>query len=584
MQVYREQRRQDHTGPLLAGLHAQLASLAPRHEGAHDRVVRLLIDLGVFESGLADAIHEHADDMHPVTGALRGASLAAGHLLWHVWHGHPEGIEPWAARASAALAIVEQASLPTVIDTTVPEGYAHYGLYPESYLLAAKRAARELSVSRAVCIGIRSIGTSLSGVVGAALQELGWEILSLTVRPRGHPFGRRTRFAPALTAALRERVSDVFLLVDEGPGLSGSSLAGTARALVELGVSDDRIVLLPSWRTDGTSLRSAEARERWRRHRQFTVTFEESWVESGRLGTIAPDPRLRDISAGAWRPLLLEGPADWPPVQPQHERRKFLAGGSPALLLRFAGLGRYGDGKLERAKALANAGFSPPPLGLEHGFLLQEFCPGTPASADPTAATLVERMANYLAYLRRCHPASSATATDLTEMLRTNVREALGDAAAGRLARRLRAEHPFQREPPTAIDGRMLPYEWLSTVQGYRKTDALDHGDDHFYPGPQDIAWDIAGTCVEFGLAGGARSAFVERYRRASGDRCIAGRLPLYALAYLAFRLGYATLAAESLSGTPDGNRFRVQAARYRRLLEAELGGDEAAAAARWRG
>jgi hypothetical protein len=420
--------------------------------------------------------------------------------------------------------------------------------------------------------------------VGAALEELGCEVVSLTVRPRGRPFDRRPCFAPALAAALLERVSDFFLLVDEGPGLSGSSLAGTARALAELGVPEHRIVLLPSWRTEGTSLRSANARERWRRHPQFTVTFEESWIESGRLGALVPERSLRDVSAGAWRPLLLERPADWPAVQSQHERRKFLASGSPALLLRFAGLGRYGDGKLERARALADAGFGPSPLALEHGFLIQEFCPGTPATADAVAPALVDTMASYLAHLRRCHPTPTAPVTDAGEMLRTNVAEGLGEAAVGRLARRLRAVDAFEREPPTALDGRMLPHEWVSTANGYRKTDALDHGDDHFYPGPQDIAWDVAGTCIEFGLADDARRGFLERYRRASGDRCITGRLPFYALAYLAFRLGYATLAAESLGGSPDRTRFQTQAAHYRRLLEAELTGDDAAAAARWHG
>ncbi|MBZ5585043.1 MAG: hypothetical protein LAQ30_23105, partial [Acidobacteriia bacterium] len=35
-----------------------------------------------------------------------------------------------------------------------------------------------------------------------------------------------------------------------------------------------------------------------------------------------------------------------------------------------------------------------------------------------------------------------------------------------------------------ALDGRMLRHEWLETARGYMKADALDHHDDHFFPGP----------------------------------------------------------------------------------------------------
>jgi hypothetical protein len=109
----------------------------------------------------------------------------------------------------------------------------------------------------------------------------------------------------------------------------------------------------------------------------------------------------------------------------------------------------------------------------------------------------------------------------------------------------------------------------------------VDHHDDHFYPGPQDIAWDVAGTCLEFGLDGEARRGFLARYVRESGDAAIAQRLPYHAVAYLAFRLGYASLAAESLGDDPDAARFRAETLRYRALLAAELVAD---APARWRG
>ena len=48
--------------------------------------------------------------------------------------------------------------------------------------------------------------------------------------------------------------------------------------------------------------------------------------------------------------------------------------------------------------------------------------------------------------------------------------------------------------PACAMDNRMFPHEWLATRRSYIKTDGTDHHDDHFYPGPQDIAWDLAAS------------------------------------------------------------------------------------------
>jgi hypothetical protein len=585
MLVYREQRSREDPLRLLASLRERLDDLTPAQADVHDRVVRVLMAAGALEAGIADAIHGEVDSVHPVTGTLRRASVAAGHLLWHAWHGSHESLRPWATRARAALTSLEAAALPAAVETRVAEGYAHYGLFPETYLAAAVRCARALRMERAVCVGIRSIGTSLSAVVTAALEELGVQVLSLTVRPHGHPFDRRARFAPPLQALLRRHAAEPFLLVDEGPGLSGSSFTGTARALSELGVPDERIVLLPSWRTDGGSLRLEDARARWGRHPQFSATFEEVWVETGRLADLVPGSTLCDLSAGGWRPLLLSDPAKYPPVQPQHERRKLLARATSEtaertdLLLRFAGLGAYGDAKLRRARALAEAGFTPRPVGLAHGFLIQEFRPGMPVTAEEPTPELAGTMAHYLAHLRRSFPAEPSSAPDLREMVVANVIEALGEAAAGPLAARLAPQGAAPREPPTALDGRMLRHEWLRTNRGYLKADAVDHHDDHFFPGSQDIAWDVAGACLEFGLDGAARRGFLELYRRASGDGDIAGRLPFHALAYLAFRFGYVSLAAESLGHTPDGARFRRQIVHYRRLLESELA---PGAAAQW--
>jgi hypothetical protein len=58
----------------------------------------------------------------------------------------------------------------------------------------------------------------------------------------------------------------------------------------------------------------------------------------------------------------------------------------------------------------------------------------------------------------------------------------------------------------------------------------------------------------------------------AAHDTTLPQRLPFYTIAYLAHRLGYATLAAQTLGPqSPDGGRFKTLAAHYRRRLQQEL-------------
>src|SRR5207237_6607621 len=92
--------------------------------------------------------------------------------------------------------------------------------------------------------------------------------------------------------------------------------------------------------------------------------------------------------------------------------------------------------------------------------------------------------------------------------------------------------------PGVALDGRMQPHEWLATGADLLKLDGLDHHCDHFYPGRQDMAWDLAGAILEFGLGAQASQRLLARYRVFSGDGGAKDCLPFYRAAYLAFRLG----------------------------------------------
>lgn len=420
-----------------------------------------LIQLGEVEAALADA-------QSPEAEPLRQAGIQTAK----------------AVLAGTRRPDVHLANAP--IEVSVPEGYAYYGLDPHTYVASADRFYAEHQPADVVCIGIRSIGTSLSALVAAALERRGARITSFTVRPTGHPFERKLHALPDLPR------DAWFAVVDEGPGLSGSTFAAVAERLSGLGIPDHRIVLFPSWLPDGDGFVSTRAQQVWRRHLKYA-------------SEPVPDP--------TWRPYV-------PPVQvgnPQHSARKYLEGED---LLKFEGLGPYGRVRFERAYRLHKAGFSPRPLGFENGYMRSKFVAGTPLTSDHREPQLFETMARYMAF--RYREFQVAEATPLHELSPMPVR--------------------FEPATSTIVDGRMFPHEWLLTEQGYVKLDAVDHGDNHFYPGPTDIAWDVAGTMIEFQLDPPESAHLIDRYVAHSGDTRIHERLPFFQSAYSKFRHSYRSM------------------------------------------
>ncbi len=619
MIVYHSTKQTAVVSQLLARFRADLERYARNGLASHDQAVALLIDFGEIEAGVADALSPEADSDCATLRAFRRMSLLLGRMFCLSWRREIGQIEPLVGELNGALNDLCLRALPHSARLSESEGYAYYGLYPETYLEAAISFFHEQSPRRAVIIGVRGIGASLSAVVGAALAERGVEIESFTARPRGHPFDRGLELAPGVEERLRAFDEAHFLIVDEGPGLSGSSLACVARKLSELGVSDNYIAFFPSWVPDGSQFVSEAARERWRRHRKYAASFERVWIESARLAQSFECDEMIDLSAGAWRKLFYNDEADYPPSHPQHERRKYLCRlrksgvlivgqdgilshicrlivgqdgilshicrlivGQDGILshvcrgeklwLKFAGLGRYGAQRLERARMLAEAGFAPRVFGLSDGFLVSEFVEGRPLRRSDVDQRLLDTIAGYLAHLRKSFPSSAAVAREeMLEMIRVNLAEGLGEAWAEKLDR-LECLKAFDEGASiTAIDGRMQPHEWLRAGNGFIKTDGVDHHDDHFFPGAQDIAWDIAGACVEFSLGAEQRDYLINQYRALSGDYSVAERLPGFLIAYPAYRLGYATLASTVLGDSADAVRFKMLADRYAALLRVKI-------------
>src|SRR5438270_1618586 len=207
MLIYRDVRHQRRTSLLLLQLQQSLT--------AEDLLATLLL-AGELECGLTDAL----EDGHPAR-ALSAALTDC--LATRLLHGTAELPD---------LAALEQCPLPESIQLSPPEGFAYYGLHPRAYVDLLNSLPLDPHLPLSV-IGIRSIGTTLSAVVVAAVRGRGASASRMTVRPGGHPFDRKLVLTPLQQQWLKPALGNgaQFLVVDEGPGLSGSSFLSVGEAL-----------------------------------------------------------------------------------------------------------------------------------------------------------------------------------------------------------------------------------------------------------------------------------------------------------------------------------------------------------------
>ena len=560
MIVYGDHVRTERPGLKLIGIGALVRQAADRSPGAarHDALVEALIEAGELAQGLADAEMRAAgrDLSSPLQRAAMALVLALAHRVGASW---TAAFDHGAQSVDTEVLALAALSLPDKIDVKQPEGYGFYALYPEAYFIAGTSL-----LPGSVVIGLRSIGTSLAAMVAAGAGST--KVTSL--RPVGHPFRRGYSLDPDLLAELVHDRTARVALVDEGPGLSGSSLGALADLIEAEGVRPERITFLPGH--TGALGREALPRHarRWAGADRRVTGFEESILPrvlaaATELTGPASAP-ADDLSGGAWRTRLYANEADWPPVHAMQERRKFLLRtGSGPWLLKFAGLGRVGRAALEEARWLHAAGVGPEPLGLRLGFLIVRWEDGAVPLRPGEGAGHLAGLGRYLGLRADLAAGPGADLATLAEMAACNIAESLGEVTAqawrhgpGRLDRL-----PAPR--PVRTDNRLHGWEWLRRPDGALiKTDATDHHRGHDLVGSQDIAWDVAGACVEFGLSidevGGLEAAGAFRV-----DRVLLGwMVPVY----LAFQIGLWTMAAQSAGGNEAG-RIEALIERYRDTL-----------------
>ena len=536
----------------------------------HDLLTRAFIDAAGLTQGVADAEFEArgTDDLSMGQDACLALLLMlARKLTASAWSGFA-AIGPGVAPELMSLAVQP---LPEEISVRTPEGFAFHAVYPEAYL---KAAAEHPWPATPLVIGLRSSGAGLAALVAAVTGAR----IVITLRPTGHPFRRELKLSGQLRILLAAH-DGPFAIVDEGPGLSGSSFGAAADLLESLGVAEERIVFLPSHRGDLGPEADPRHRARWRRAARPVATFEDLAAElpladwfadlTGRVEGV------EDLSGGAWRSTLPLPAEAMPPAHAAQERLKFrLSTASGHWLAKFAGLGGTGAAKFERAKALHRAGFSPEPLALRRGFILERWEDGAPGL--PVERTrLVEHLGAYLAFRAAALPAGpgcGASLEELGEMTRANLREALGSCAEARVRRKLEAAAAAPPGRPAFVDGRLHAWEWRLTPDGLLlKTDAVDHACSHDLVGCQEIGWDVAGARFEFGLDEEETARVCDAIEQAAGERPDPARLAFFDLAYAAFQAGWWRMAEQAAAGA-ERARLAEQADRYVRRL-AELAG-----------
>ncbi|BCM17902.1 hypothetical protein [Mesorhizobium sp. J8] len=545
----------------------------------HAAVVDLFVTASELLQGLADAEFDITGLDSSSSRQKLGSEILV-ELSQEVLRSWQQKFARSGALDEALLAKLAAIDCGSAITTGPAEGYALYALYPETYLLAALGSGLDANTC---VIGIRSIGLGLAAVVAAALNAPP----PISLRPIGHPFSRHISAASELLRSWLDRPQAKFAIVDEGPGLSGSSFHAVIAWLRRHGIGYERIHLFPSHRGGPGAQATAETVAALSQCQSHVADFEDVFdgaVSPGLRDWIGQllgkaDVELHEISGGAWREVLSVPTTAWPPIFPAFERRKFMAlTGGERWLVKFAGFGDAGQRKLRTAKALHEAGFGAQPAGISHGFLVERWIDaGRLDRAGLPRDMLIDWLGRYLGWRAAKLPTDEAGASPekLVDMAVQNCREALGEGQAQALA------GWFARYPPQPvlgrieIDARLHPWEFLVRQDGtVLKTDAVDHCRSHDIVGCQDIAWDIAGARVEYELCEAELTRLIkgiEAEMTRAVDRSLVERMEP---CYLALQLGLWTIAAQSAEGhdrvkaIQAADRYRIRLSRFTERLK----------------
>src|SRR5687767_3623792 len=162
MLLYSHRDREVSPSSLLADLRRDSAAAVRCRAPRPEVIVDLLIGAGELETTIVDAVCPLEDDDPPLARDCRRATTSAARALVAARAGDGEGAGRALQAFSCDLHAIDSRAVPRAGTHRTSEGYALYAVYPEMYADAAWRFRDELRPADVYCIGVRSIGTSLS--------------------------------------------------------------------------------------------------------------------------------------------------------------------------------------------------------------------------------------------------------------------------------------------------------------------------------------------------------------------------------------------------------------------------------------
>jgi hypothetical protein len=425
----------------------------------------------------------------------------------------------------------------------IPEGFAFYALYPEQYCAAAaaysKRCPRGPGVTHV--IGVRSIGTSLSAAVAVVLKAANVPHCRYTVRPNGPPFERQIELPKHLSS------HDSVLVVDEGPGLSGSTFYAAARALRARGVAASKQVYFCAHSEPPGKMASPEISEFWRQAERYVASRHDSALSSA--GTLCETIRaklqsefesevllLDDVSHGRWRIAAFGEPVSWPAVNAIFERPKLLAqlADGRRVLLKYYGQVLRSDPvtrEIDWADAAAARGIAKSGANALriHGYVARLWIDGDLLTAADKSPAVLEQLATLLFDRPRQH----------------------------------RCEKGSAAEAFYGASGSLAPREWIRLPGGrICKLPETLAGYDHTAIDTEPLGWDLAQAVVEWQLTAAEAEQLLRLFRASSGIQIRPEDVAPHIRRYAAFQGGKALFCAEQADAA-EARRLQAEATRY---------------------
>ncbi|MDX1952382.1 MAG: hypothetical protein SFY81_09360 [Verrucomicrobiota bacterium] len=414
----------------------------------------------------------------------------------------------------------------------IPEGFAFYTLYPEQYMISLQKWVTNRTRRPVTVIGLRSIGTTLSAIAASFLRMKGWEVTRLTLRPFGHPYSREVTLPSPLN---RESFA---LILDEGPGASGSSMAAAAAALVNAGFSNHQIFFFPSHGNSPGSAATEETLSWWRKIERFFTPLEDvKWKgrhltehlqDLTKANLLTSEPVVKDVSNGEWRYEVYPSEQEWPAVPLPFERTKYLIGSTEHLIWKFTGFAFNLDEVKNEAAGVMEC------LGFQASTWIKESRVPKHSEAENYLSTLSAHL------MARTGPKLPSEDREqaiirLQEMLYWNLWESLGAQAADKCKDWFTSLNVFPSRN-SYVDGRMAPWEWRVLKSGVLiKVNERTHVQDHSSIGPQSILWDVAGLIIEWKMKLPLEAALLKQSKI---QEVTTPELVFYLLSYTAFRIG----------------------------------------------